>query len=647
MKFKLFPVIFLALLIISLPCNAQQTNQQTDYIVKTFYFFPNDRQPQANIDEKLDTIVKKSQIFYANEMERHGFDRKTFQIETDKDGNAVIHHVIGKQDTAAYQKNPARAFKEIDKNLYKANKTVRLVYIDHGKKVLPGSACGLAYPGKKILIPAAGGCCNVGVTVHELGHAFGLPHGVGGLKGMSIGATHWLDANRYFNPEIIILPKDNEAQIRMINASIAYPPHNQYVFFEISDPDILKVARFMHGASNLHSAEILSAEKEIAKFTNFGETIKNNRIKVVTADSKGGATFGKWLSLDQVEPYMIMNISYNEVDEQDGLIGYWTLDEANGPYAFNRVSDKNHIKLKEGVNLHPNSGKIGGALAMNWKHGATVENGAELINGLDAFTIALWVKADEIGTNRGFISTKKPNKRDQSFSLRYSPQGTKGGGINNIKAAINTTNGVQTYESANSVQTTEWQHIALTWKSGQKLALYINGVLDQPTYNSASKQGKIYGADRFVIAKGTQDNHTSWRGLIDDVRLYNRVLSENEIANLPYVTKTAGTIYGVSISGVADLSDEIITQNTDVKYILTITNTGNMNDSIKLKTSGHSNVSLSQTSVSLKPGASSEVMLSVPRTVGEHEIRLEATSNSDKTKSSQVIVTTKIKKFGN
>ena len=69
------------------------------------------------------------------------------------------------------------------------------------------------------------------------------------------------------------------------------------------------------------------------------------------------------------------------------------------------------------------------------------------------------------------------------MSLRYDAQGSKGDGTNVIKAAIRTTDGVQTYESASDVQTTDWQHIALTWQSGQELKLYINGVMDQPTFN--------------------------------------------------------------------------------------------------------------------------------------------------------------------
>ena len=121
--------------------------------------------------------------------------------------------------------------------------------------------------------------------------------------------------------------------------------------------------------------------------------------------------------------------------------------------------------------------KSEGALRTKWRNGAFVKNGQNLINELEAFTIALWVKSDKVNTNSGFISTGKRNGKDDRFSLRYDAVGSKGIGANVITAAIKTTKGVQTYESASNVQTTEWQHIALTWQSGQKLKLYINGML--------------------------------------------------------------------------------------------------------------------------------------------------------------------------
>ena len=287
MKFKVLFVTINVLLAFLLPSYAQKDIPQ-DYIVKLFYFLPNDREAQPNIDEKIDDIIKKSQLFYAKEMENHGFGRKTFQFETDDSGNAVVHHVVGKQGDESYWKNPAKAFKEIDKSLYKYNKTILFVAIDISKKVLLKNACGLTYPGKRILVPASSGCFNVGVTAHELGHTFGLPHGYGGLKGISEYAAIWLDVNRYFNPNRIEPEKDNEAQIKMLSSSIAYPPNNPHIFFEITDPDGLRVARFLTGATILHSGESLSGKKEIAKFTTFGETLKNNRLKVNTADINGG-----------------------------------------------------------------------------------------------------------------------------------------------------------------------------------------------------------------------------------------------------------------------------------------------------------------------------------------------------------------------
>lgn len=644
MKIKHFFLIVLCFSICIYSTHAQENiTDENDYIVKLFYFIPNDRTPQPDIDSKINVIIKKVHTFYANEMERQGFGRKTFNYEMDEDGNAVVHHVVGKNGDEHYRNNPARSFKEIDKSLYKYNKTVQVIYVDISKKVLPGGAAGLAYTGKRILIPATGGAFNVGVTAHELGHAFGLPHGVGGLKGFSIGATAWLDVNRYFNPELLPLPKDNEAKVNMLTSSIAYPPHISHVFFDITDSDGLQIARFMHGASVLHSAEELSGQRDIAKFTTFGETLKNNRMKVVTADEKGGATYGKWLSLDGIEPKIVFDISVNPQDKPKGLLGHWKLDEAKGPYIFNSAGDKYNAKLKEGVVLQNNSGKIGGALTAKWKHGATVENGAEIINGLEAFTIAMWVKSDAIGTDRGFISTKSSSRRQEnSFSIRYDAQGSKGGGTNLIRATINTTGGIQTYESASNIQSTEWQHIALTWKSGNRLALYVNGELDEPTHNSSEKQGTLQGADRFVIAKGSLDNHIAWRGLIDDVRLYNRVLNAKEIANLPHVTMSNKKSYGVSLAGVADISDRIIQTDSDVNYIISVTNTGNTKDTIRLSTSGLEDATLSQETVTLEPAASSDVRLIIPRMNGNHIVKVYAASVNDQTKTAQITTTTNI-----
>ena len=165
--------------------------------------------------------------------------------------------------------------------------------------------------------------------------------------------------------------------------------------------------------------------------------------------------------------------------------------------------------------------------------------------------------------------------------------------------------------------------------------------------NSSTKRGEMTGADRLVIGKGSHDNHASWRGMTDDVRLYNRILSAKEIANLPHVKETDDRVYGVSIAGVADLSDDLIMPNADVKYILTVTNTGTVKDKMKLAITNDLAAILSRTSVSLAPGKSSEVTLTIPNTIfntaGDYVAKVTATSESDDAKIAHITTTTTIK----
>ena len=220
----------------------------------------------------------------------------------------------------------------------------------------------------------------------------------------------------------------------------------------------------------------------------------------------------------------------------DGLLIYLPFDDRSGQTAADESGNGNTAKLIEGAKWKPNAGKIGGAVALDGA-GAAVEDakGGDYINGLKAFTISVWVKSDSVGHDRGIMFGKDPAGGDDVFGLRYDAASwaTKGG-TNLIKGAITTTGGGQAYEGKSDVQTTDWQHLAFTWKSGEKLTLYIDGELDDdPIHNDDGKNGEISGATKLIVGKGAKDNNgTSWPGLMDDVRIYNRVLDVAEIEEL-------------------------------------------------------------------------------------------------------------------
>ena len=231
-------------------------------IVRLIYFLPSDRQPQLDIDAKMDRLIKDVQLFYAEQMEAHGFGRKTFQFETDGRGNAVVHHVKGRftdrhYSNRPYSNLPLDIWEEID-GRFDTSKNIYLTAIDISSERIRADedkACGVAVllgNDKGVaLIPASGDCFNppygASVAGHELGHAFGLGHdfrnksylmsyGYPKSTRLSRCAAEWLDVRRSFNSSRAV-SNDEPATIEMLPPSFAFAPNAIRLRFKVSDPD--------------------------------------------------------------------------------------------------------------------------------------------------------------------------------------------------------------------------------------------------------------------------------------------------------------------------------------------------------------------------------------------------------------------------
>ena len=76
------------------PTHLDITISKNDY-VRLIYNLPSGIEPSYNITQKIDKAIREVQKFYADEMERHGFGRKTFRFETDENGKAKIYRMEG------------------------------------------------------------------------------------------------------------------------------------------------------------------------------------------------------------------------------------------------------------------------------------------------------------------------------------------------------------------------------------------------------------------------------------------------------------------------------------------------------------------------------------------------------------------------
>jgi hypothetical protein len=207
------------------------------------------------------------------------------------------------------------------------------------------------------------------------------------------------------------------------------------------------------------------------------------------------------------------------------LVGWWSFEDGSGTGARD-VSGKSVSAEFTGTVSWGQDSERGGILLFN---GTTSEPEYVFIDGafnLPVYTIALWFRVDGGSAERDILSAYAKGVRHGILlevradgTLRYLhryPLGTGGG--NNIYTTTRYDDG-------------QWYHAAMVKAEGQ-IRLYINGQeVGSVTDNSIFNPG-----DTFGVALGILDNERDparlFPGAMDDVRIYNRPLTDAEIQEI-------------------------------------------------------------------------------------------------------------------
>ena len=70
--------------------------------VRMIYFTPNDWPYRVDVVQKMKEDMHKIQAFYAEQMGAHGYGEVTFRVETDPQGQPLVHHVNGDRPFSHY-----------------------------------------------------------------------------------------------------------------------------------------------------------------------------------------------------------------------------------------------------------------------------------------------------------------------------------------------------------------------------------------------------------------------------------------------------------------------------------------------------------------------------------------------------------------
>ncbi len=181
------------------------------------------------------------------------------------------------------------------------------------------------------------------------------------------------------------------------------------------------------------------------------------------------------------------------------------------------------------------------------------DDAGDYMNGLSELTWSAWIKSEKTDRDEGWIIGDDYQWSDRR-AMRYDRKGGDSKELRDvIKYGVATTEGNEEDESYGEVQTTDWQHVAMTWKSGVGITLYLDGVLDIPGENKPPKGGVTDGYTKLLIGRGSKDNSDdeSWNGLVDEVRIYNIALSYGEVRYLAGELDNLEipTVYGPLIAG--------------------------------------------------------------------------------------------------
>ena len=318
-------------------------------LVRVIYFVPLNEARQWNLEDTMDIQMKEVQQIFAEQLEEHGYGKKTFELETDSDGKVVVHFVSGKQSDRYYHTDTIRKVTDEIKTRFNVERDVYLVAVESDTGLVEES-CGVAYfNGGPALVVSAGDCVSgdygVPLIAHELGHAFNLEHDFrdssyfmaygSSRRKFSACSAEALSVSPFLNQdETVMITGNSQSTMELVSEPI-YPENgsSHTLQFKIGDVEGIHVAHFlvphntMDPMSNSTGATVYDCKKlnNVKSTTVSFElpeyflTFPSNKVYIRTFDAQGNSIAKEWnLTAGDIEPVVVIE-NYTDVNS-DGVV---------------------------------------------------------------------------------------------------------------------------------------------------------------------------------------------------------------------------------------------------------------------------------------------------------------------------------------
>jgi hypothetical protein len=156
------------------------------------------------------------------------------------------------------------------------------------------------------------------------------------------------------------------------------------------------------------------------------------------------------------------------------------------------------------------------------------DTGSLDFSNVTGLTIATWIRQEQDISGYIVVKMGTGGRTEYEYKLAVNFDGT-------INSAIVSPTSIQLLDSNGKLFLNEWYNVVLRWdRSDSTISIYRNGELNSLMYSNITSIQNTSVPLR--IGQYIDELENSFRGSLDDLRIYNRPLSEDEIKSL-YTSK--------------------------------------------------------------------------------------------------------------